>query len=133
MRILAGLSGNDSEETQAYFARALADLGITVPDRRECLIHRCGDVSRGVLEGTIPPLSAFNLLWQITMELNYPAVLRCWTQLETDLDTMEYMEVPTTEREDAVRLAGSSTPLSVGTARLVSPNPTARSWLESTP
>src|ERR1043166_2761635 len=103
LRILAGLNGNDREEIQAFFAKALTDLGIPLPDREQCLIYRCGDVARDILKGAISPLTAFNLLGQITMEVKYPAVLRCWTQLETDLEAMDDAEVPVAEREGAVR------------------------------
>jgi hypothetical protein len=103
LRILAGLSGNDREETEAYFVKALAELGIPLPDRRECLVQYCGDVAREILAGSKPPLLAFNLFWRITMELGHPGVLRCWAALEADLDMMEYGEEPETKREEAVR------------------------------
>jgi len=103
LRILAGLSGNDREETEVYFIKALADLGIPRPDRRECLIHYCGDVAREILARSKPPLIAFNLFWRITMELGHPSVLQCWASLEADLDLMEYDEAPETKREEAVR------------------------------
>ena len=103
LRILAGLSGEDRGETEDYFAKALTDLRIPQPDRRECSIQYCGDVARDVLRGGLPPLTAFAILWQVTMKLAYPAPWRCWTQLEGDLDVMEYKELPTAEREEAVR------------------------------
>src|SRR6185436_548118 len=47
----------------------------------------------------------FNVLWQITSELNYPRELRSWTQLEVDLDRLDSREVPVAQREEAVRQA----------------------------
>jgi hypothetical protein len=105
LRIRAGLSGDDGEETRSYFARALADLGIPVPDQRECLIQQCGDIARDVLGGAMAPFTAFGVLWRITRKLNYPAVLRCWTRLDCDLDIMDDRELPVAQREEAVRQA----------------------------
>jgi hypothetical protein len=105
LRILAGLSGSDSREAEEYLGKALADLGIRLPDQRECLIYYCGDVARDIVKGAVAPLTAFNVLWQITSELNYPRELRAWTQLETDLDMLEYDEAPVAQREEAVRQA----------------------------
>jgi Pentapeptide repeats (9 copies) len=103
LRILAGLSGDDARETEEYFNKALADLTIPFPDRCELLIQYCGDIARNVAHGAMPPMSAFNVLSQVTMTLRYPPPLRCWTQLEADLDVMEYKEVPIIKQETAVR------------------------------
>jgi hypothetical protein len=103
LRILAGLTGNDPAETEMYFVKALAERGISLPDRVECLIQYCGDVAREILAGSRPPVAAFRLLWRITDQLNWPGVLRCWVQLECDLDGMEYDQVPVATQEEAVR------------------------------
>jgi hypothetical protein len=105
LRILAGLSGDDSQEAEEYLGKALTDLGIPLPDKRECLVYYCGDVARDILKGAVRPLAAFNILWQINSELNYPLELRSCTQLEGDLDMLDDREVPVAQREEAVRQA----------------------------
>lgn len=105
LRILAGLTGNDPAETDMYFVKALAERGISLPDRVECLIQYCGDVAREILAGSRPPLAAFRLLWRITDKLNFPGVLRCWVRLDWELDGMDYDEVPDAKRDEAVLAA----------------------------
>jgi len=109
LRILAGLGGEDSREVQDYFGKALAEMGIPFPNgsfnKHDCLVYYCADVAREVIKDSIPPLKACGLLWPITVELNYPDELRCWLQLESDLDIMEYQGAPVSERETAVRQA----------------------------
>ena len=105
LRILAGLAADDSREIREYFKKTLADLRVPCPSEHDCLVYYCGDIARDILANKVRPLSAFNSLWQVTSELDYPSVLRCWTQLEVDLDVMEYYERSVPEREAAVRQA----------------------------
>lgn len=104
LRVLAGLTGNDREETEHYFHRSLKELGVSQqPSREECLFQYCGDVARQVLNGSVPVLPAFEPLWSIAVELNYPPVLRCVSNLEVDLDVLDYHQESAERKEAAVR------------------------------
>lgn len=104
LRLLAGLCEVDRDEARQLFGKAMADLGNQIPDKRECLIQFCGDTAREVLAGTTPPLTAFESIMRLNMELDYPEIMQCWMQLDYDFDCMGDREGSALDRqEEAIR------------------------------
>lgn len=84
LRILAGLSGHDSQETQFYLKRTIRELSIAWPEERSCLLHYCAETAREMVAGTMTPADGYNRIYRVVLALDYPRELRRWLGLECE-------------------------------------------------
>jgi hypothetical protein len=69
---LIALAGADTSEAYALFDRALDELKVSKPSRREAIIRLAHDAAAEIVGGTIAPYTGAKRIWELT--LSTPAV-----------------------------------------------------------
>lgn len=67
LRILAGLMPTDLSTIRVMFDRALSELGVSRPSRREAVLHLAREHAKDVLSGTLAPYQGAKLIWELTL------------------------------------------------------------------
>lgn len=84
LRILAGLSGDDSQETEFYLKRAFQELALNWPEEKICLLQLCAELASDIVAKRLEPNEGYNRIYQIAVHLDYPRELSRWIRLEVD-------------------------------------------------
>jgi len=67
LRVLAGLTGDDLVEVPEYLDRALAELDVEIPERRDAVLHLARAVATEIVDGTLAPSDGAARIWDIAL------------------------------------------------------------------
>lgn len=67
LRMLAGLSENETAEAWDLFDRALAELRIVKPAKRDAVVALAREVAKQIKAGTITPYEGAKEIWDLTL------------------------------------------------------------------
>ena len=86
IRILASLSKSTSpSEVENYFNRSLQDLGLTMPDHRECLVEFARGVAQRIVSNEVSPLYGCGQIYSVVRALDFPHEMIAWLYLDEGL------------------------------------------------
>ncbi|MGD9729511.1 MAG: hypothetical protein AB7R40_26295 [Nitrospiraceae bacterium] len=77
LRILAGLSCDNTSEIMAYFYRILSELGIALPEKYDAVMTLAQGIAKEILSGAIRPDDGAKRIWVLTLRCNnlqFPAL-----------------------------------------------------------
>ncbi|MEM7051982.1 MAG: hypothetical protein AAF604_20105 [Acidobacteriota bacterium] len=66
LRILAGLNATEIEEARGMFKRALSELRVAVPGKRDAVMHLARETAKGILSGTTGVYLGAKQIWDLT-------------------------------------------------------------------
>jgi hypothetical protein len=100
IRILASLRKPlYSSEVDEYFERSLAELGWTMPERRECLLQYARRLAQHIVSRELPPGEGCWKIYRIAAALEYPEELLPWIYLDLALAGAEELQDGNCENE----------------------------------
>jgi len=67
LRLLAGWNVSDSEEARGMFDRALSELGVVVPSRRDAVMRLARETAKRILAGTTEAYPGAKQIWDLTL------------------------------------------------------------------
>lgn len=104
LRILASLTSDAwLSEAEPYFRRALTELRVQTPPRRELLLRYLRIVARDMLNGKIPAQRATHLIHsRVVSPLNHPAEIQRWCYLWEGLHPDDFHSIEGDEHRAAV-------------------------------
>lgn len=109
LRNLAGMDLDGPPTTydaSQVFRRAVAELGITVPEREQLLRDYVAEIARGVVEGTVEPEAAVDLIHRDVLgPLEHPNDLMAWCYLWEGLDPDDFASLRGDAHREAIRRA----------------------------
>ena len=86
VRILSSLGKSTSpSEVEDYFNRSLHDLGLTMPDRRQCLVEYARGVAQQIVSGDVSPLDGCGQIYRVVRALDFPHEMIAWLFLDEGL------------------------------------------------
>lgn len=103
LRILAGLSGNDSVETEFYLRRTFQELGLTWPEENNCLLHFCARLARQIVNGSVSPEVGYSQIYQVAVHLNYAREMLRWVRLDVEFYPHEGAPDERAQRTELIR------------------------------
>ncbi|GIO41557.1 hypothetical protein [Paenibacillus apis] len=75
---------------QDYFNRSLSELGITIPDFEDCAREIIRKLCLEIVNKTKDPFEATKDIFKVTFEIDYPADLSVWINLDEGIDRIIY-------------------------------------------
>jgi len=84
LRILAGLSGDDSQEIEFYLKKSFQELSLGWPEEKICLLQLCGDIASDIVTKNSDPNEGYNLIYKVALHMNYPRELNRWLRLDIE-------------------------------------------------
>jgi len=70
LRILAGLTKSEvTEEAIPYFKKALSELGVSLPLKRDAVLLLANQVAKQILQGNIKPYEGAKKIWKLELIL----------------------------------------------------------------
>ena len=104
IRILASLRNAASpSEVEDYFNRCLKDLGLTMPDHRECLFEYARGLAQQILSGDLAPLEGCSQIYRIVHELKFPGEMISWVFLDEGLHPENLEDLEGADWDDAIK------------------------------
>lgn len=104
IRILASLRNAASpSEVEDYFNRCLKDLGLTMPDRRECLFEYARGLAQQIVSGDLAPLDGCRQIYRIVRELGFPGEMIPWVYLDEGLHPDYLGDLEASDWDDAIK------------------------------
>ena len=104
VRILASLGKDTSpSEVEDYFNRSLHDLGLTTPDRRECLIEYARGVAHRIVSGEVSPLYGCGQIYDVVRALDFPHKMIAWLYLDEGLHPDNLGDLQGADWDDAIK------------------------------
>jgi hypothetical protein len=91
-----------SSEVDEYFERSLAELGWTLPERRECLLEYSQRIAQQIVSRDILPLEGCEQIYRIAVALEYPEELSPWPYLDEGWLPTGFKETPDAEWDAAI-------------------------------
>ena len=70
IRMLAGMTGADSEEVRAVFSAALRELGIESPTPREAAMLVATEIALRITKGIVSPYDGAKEIWRISVGMH---------------------------------------------------------------
>lgn len=70
LRILAALSASEAEGARDYFYRALSELNMAVPSKRDAVMRLARETARGILAGTVDSCVGAKRIWDLTLRVS---------------------------------------------------------------
>jgi hypothetical protein len=70
IRMLAGMTGADSEEVRAVFSAALRELGIENPTPREAAMLVATEIASRITTGAVSPYDGAKEIWRVSVRLH---------------------------------------------------------------
>ncbi|KAA3611947.1 MAG: hypothetical protein DWQ01_07645 [Planctomycetota bacterium] len=67
LRILAGLYQSEAEEAKRMFTRALSELGITIPTKRNAALNLAKETAKNILAGMTEAYPGAKEIWNLTL------------------------------------------------------------------
>lgn len=104
IRILASLRNAASpSEVENYFNRSLQDLGLTVPDRRECLVEYARGVAQQIVSGDVSPLDGCSQIYRVVRALDVPHEMIAWLYLDEGLHPHNLGDLQGADWDEAIK------------------------------
>ncbi|OAB42343.1 hypothetical protein [Paenibacillus antarcticus] len=75
---------------QDYFNRSLSELGITIPDFEDCAREIIRELCLEIVNKTRDPFEVTRDIFKVTIEIDYPADLSVWINLDDGIDRITY-------------------------------------------
>jgi hypothetical protein len=69
LRVLAGLSRAEIDKAPRLLDRALGELNVQIPGRREAAMRLAGEIATDIADGTIVPYDGAKRIWQLTLRV----------------------------------------------------------------
>lgn len=67
LRILAGVNASETEEARRIFGRALSELNVVVPSKRDAVMHLARETAKEILAGKTGVYLGAKLIWDLTL------------------------------------------------------------------
>ena len=67
LRILAGLNASEVEEARRMFDRALSELDLEVPSKRDAVVNLAREIAKEILAGTTEAYYGAKRIWDLTL------------------------------------------------------------------
>lgn len=107
LRILAGINLRERPsiwDTEPYFARALSELAIPVPDFETLVRQYVDELARDIADGRIAPQTGADLIHRVAIgPLSHPADLQPWCYLWEGNDPVALVPMEKSQVDDAIR------------------------------
>ncbi|PAD74698.1 hypothetical protein [Paenibacillus campinasensis] len=75
---------------QDYFNRSLGELEITIPDFEDCAREIIRELCLKIVNKTRDPFEVTRDIFKVTFEIDYPADLSVWVNLDDGIDRIIY-------------------------------------------
>jgi hypothetical protein len=69
LRILAGLTAAEADEARALFDRALAELNVCVPSKRDAVMRLARETAKELLSGAMAPHAGAKQIWELSLRI----------------------------------------------------------------
>jgi len=69
LRALAELTAAESDKARTLFDRALAELGIDAPSKRDAVMFLARETATALLSGAITPHAGANQIWELSLRI----------------------------------------------------------------
>jgi len=69
LRVLAGLTEGEADESKALFDRVLDELSVPKPTKREAVLHLARETAKGITIGDVAPYEGAKQIWELSLIL----------------------------------------------------------------
>lgn len=67
LRILAGSTADEADEARDLFDRALAELNVSVPSKRDAVMRLARETAKELLSGAMAPHAGAKQIWELSL------------------------------------------------------------------
>jgi len=69
LRVLAGLTAAEADEARCLFDRALAELNVDAPNKRDAVMRLARETAQEILHGAMAPHAGAKQIWELTLRI----------------------------------------------------------------
>ena len=69
LRMLASLTAAEADQAHDMFARALAELRIAIPGKRDAVLYLAREIAKGMVNGTVGTAQGAKQIWDLSLQI----------------------------------------------------------------